>query len=189
MGLEGKYRPPDRSRYLLADEIKRLLDAAGTTGELEDRFLSFMANTGVRPSEANVLRMQDVHPFQSRVNVLTLKQRGKEHRRDVDLTPEFSRRIAEWIKGRAAAEALFPRTRQALWNIFKKVAKAAGLSNAYTLYSLRHSRAIYLLEWTKGDLVYVANQLGHSSIDVTRKYLHCLPSKREDYIKNKLGTF
>ncbi len=184
-----RYRPPDRSKYLLKDEIAALLTAAGKTGPFEHQFLKAQVNTGMRPSEANQVRMQDVHAGENRIRVNTLKQKkGKVVVRDIDLAPDYARELAEWLKGRAPAEKLFPRSRVTFWAIFKRAAALAGLSKGYTLYGLRHSRCIYLLEWT-GDLVYTSRQMGHSSLDITKVYLHCLPSKREEIIQTKLKSF
>ena len=191
---EGRYRPPDRSKYLLQDEIKVLLKASEGIGPFENHFLRFSVNTGARPSEVNEVRAASFHQSENRVRVRTLKQKSVEGKpprdviRDVDLSPDYAKHLATWTRGKASNELLFPRSRQTLWTIFKKAAQMAGLSETYTLYSLRHSRCIYLLEWTK-DLPYVSQQMGHSSLDVTKVYLHCLPSKREEYVKTKLGTF
>lgn len=195
MGFEGGYRPPDRSKYLLGEEIKALLGAAEGIGPFEWQFLRFAANTGVRPSEGNAVRVRDLYLGENRVRVRTLKQKKKEGEtkvrdvfRDVDLAPDYSGSLGKWTKGKAPMERLFPRSRVTLWKVFKAAAAKAGLSDSYTLYSLRHSRCIYLLEWT-GDLLYTSQQMGHSSLDVTKVYFHCLPSKRDNYVKNKLGTF
>ena len=195
MGFDGGYRPPDRSKYLLGDEIKTLLGAAEGMGAFEHQFLRFAANTGVRPSEGNAVRVKDLFFAENRVRVRTLKQKKKEGEekardvfRDVDLAPDYTGSLQKWTKGKTPMERLFPRSRVTLWSIFKRTALVAGLSESYTLYSLRHSRCIYLLEWT-GDLLYTSQQMGHSSLDVTKVYFHCLPSKRDNYVKNKLGTF
>ena len=193
MALEGKYRPPDRSKYLLADEIERLLKAAAGTGEFERLFLTFMANTGVRPSESNIVKASDVHASESRVRIKTLKQKerkgsSKEIFRDVDLAPDYAKELGTLARSKGPSAILFPRSRQALWGIFKRTAVKAGLPDTYTLYSLRHSRCIYLLEWTK-DLLYTSRQMGHSSVDVTSVYWHCTPSKRNDYVNSKFASF
>lgn len=194
MGYEGRYRPPDRSKYLLQEEIQRLLKGSTKVGDFEHQYLRFVANTGVRPSESNAVRVRDVFPTENRVRVRTIKQKAdREGRkrdvfRDVDLAPDYMKSLSKWTHGRPPLTTLFPRSRVTLWAIFKRAAAEAGLPRTYTLYSLRHSRCIYLLEWT-GDLLYTSQQMGHSSLDVTKVYFHCLPSKREDYVKTKLGSF
>lgn len=192
--MNRDYRPPDRSKYLLREEIAALLSAADRVGPFEGRYLRFMANTGVRPSESNVVRAKDVFPGEHRVRIRTLKQKpdaaGKVRDvfRDVDIAQEYSKDIGKYARTLTQMQILFSRSRVTLWRIFKEAARLAKLPQSYTLYGLRHSRCIYLLEWT-GDLPYVSQQMGHSSLDITKVYLHCLPSKRENYVKTKLETF
>lgn len=73
------------------------------------------------------------------------------------------------------------------WNdIFQKAIREAGLwrkhpnpqkkRGFYTAYSLRHSRAVDLLEKGNFDLWSVANVLGHCRIDVVSCYLPLCPS-------------
>ena len=57
---------------------------------------------------------------------------------------------------------------------FKKAASEAGLPSRYSIHSLRHTYATYLLNDT-GNLRYVQKQLGHSSIVMTSLYANILP--------------
>jgi integrase len=196
--MEITYRPPDREKYLLSEEIASLLKAAGTLGQTPGRALKLIANTGIRPSELLPLTPESFNLSERRVRVLTLKQKGEKDAdgnvlkaapkrfRDVDLSPDYIKELP-WLAKHPKDTPLFPLHRTTLWRMFKRAAKSAGLLSSYTIYSLRHSRAIYLLEWT-GDLEYVAKQLGHSNTNVTRVYLHCIPSKRQDYV-SKLKAF
>lgn len=196
--MAGKisYRPPDRDKYLLSEEIRALLKAAKKQRVEAFRFLTFMANTGLRPTESVHLEVGDFYPGENRIHTRTIKQKKGDDGaaaptvyRDVDLAKDFTSELAGWVKGRKDNELVFGFSRITMWRMFKAAAREAKLSPGYTLYSLRHSRAIYLLEWTKGDLDYVSRQLGHSSLDITRVYLHCLPSKREAYIQSSLKSF
>jgi integrase/recombinase XerD len=54
---------------------------------------------------------------------------------------------------------------------FKLACKRAGLSSEYSCHWLRHSHATHALASGK-SLVAVRDQLGHSSIAITSKYLH-----------------
>ncbi len=78
---------------------------------------------------------------------------------------------------------------RARWNdIFQLAIKEAGLWRShptkegrglYTAHSIRHARAIHLLEASNFDLWTVANILGHGRVDVTASYLHMCPSIQE----------
>lgn len=198
--MKVAYRPPDRDKYLLKDEIESLLSAAKKGRERDYRYLQFMAMTGVRPSESNVIRKMDIYPEEHRVHVKTIKQKMKKKKdgsfekaddvyRDVDLSEKYAKDLGRWIKKVKPEGVVFPFCRQTAWRIFQRAAKKAGLPSGYTLYGLRHSRCIYLMEWLgESELTYISQQMGHSSLDVTKVYVHCIPSKRKSNVK-KLGTF
>jgi integrase len=172
---------------LLAEEIERLLKVAAEVGEFEHQFLTFMANTGVRPSEACTVNGYDVFDKQLFVRIKTLKQKKDfDVFRCVDLTPEYAVELGCLVRKQGCGR-LFPRSRQTLWNIFKRAAKKAGIPSEYTLYSLRHSRCVYLMESTN-DIPYVSKQLGFTPRGMS-VYWHCVPSKRENYVKTKFESF
>ncbi len=177
------YRPLTRDKYLVGSEVKKLLEAAK---DVEYYILFLAANTGVRPSELNQIKVQDINYDEGYIKVRTIKQKkGQIVMRDVIVNKEFLEVVKKYIRkeGYKPQSRLFEFSRQWLWEIFKKMANKAGLNPKYTLYSLRHYRAITLLEETK-DLEYVRSQLGHSSISVTGQYLHTLPEKIEKYRKS-----
>lgn len=56
----------------------------------------------------------------------------------------------------------------------KKAITVAGLPQRYSIHSLRHSYATYLLA-DSGDLRFVNKQLGHTSLTMTALYADVLP--------------
>ncbi len=62
-------------------------------------------------------------------------------------------------------------SRQAIWQLIKKLALQAGISTAITPHTFRHSFATHLLEGGAG-LRDVQEFLGHASIETTNIYTH-----------------
>ena len=61
-----------------------------------------------------------------------------------------------------------------LGKALQKGARAAGLNKRITAHSLRHSFATAMLE-AGHSITQVQELLGHSSVETTQVYLHCLP--------------
>lgn len=83
----------------------------------------------------------------------------------------------------AAAESVDPRTQilrrhhlheTTLGKALQKAARAAGLSKRITAHTLRHSFATAMLE-AGHSITQVQELLGHSSVETTQIYAHCLP--------------
>ncbi|WP_457571261.1 site-specific tyrosine recombinase XerD [Desulfovulcanus sp.] len=73
-------------------------------------------------------------------------------------------------------------TRQGVWKIIKKYAKLAGLKQAVSPHTLRHSFATHLLEGG-ADLRTVQILLGHADISATEIYTHIQSSRLLDIHK------
>ncbi|MCS7240557.1 MAG: site-specific integrase [Candidatus Bipolaricaulota bacterium] len=67
-----------------------------------------------------------------------------------------------------------PLTRQALWLIFKRYARLAGLPAHLTIHSCRHTYASLLYRASRYNLRLVQKQLGHASIRTTQVYADVL---------------
>lgn len=194
--MRGAYRPPDRDKYLLDEEVAKLLKAAKRV--LKERpywMLYFSAHTGARPSETLNVTPEDFRWKDGIVRIRTLKQKidkrtGKQKVviRDVDLAPHVVKELGKWVAGQPKKKPLFPCSRITSWRKFKKAAKAARLGGTYTQYALRHSRVVYLLALTEKDYDYVRTQMGHSDVNVTMVYSHCLPEVRQNYRDRMRGT-
>jgi integrase/recombinase XerD len=79
--------------------------------------------------------------------------------------PTFSPRSSALLLNRRGGRL----TRQGGWKILKKHAEAAGLSDAVSPHTLRHSFATHLLD-NGADVRVVQELLGHASVNTTQVY-------------------
>jgi integrase len=147
--------------------------------------VSVMAYAGLRPDEAQAARWQDVG--ERTLHVLA----GKTSRaRTVDLLSPLVQDLAEWrmLSGRPTGGLIFPRHRGQAWarhdwenwrsRIYQPAALEAGVTGDLRPYALRHSFCSLLL-WAGEDLVYVADQAGHSVATLARHYAGVLRELRD----------
>lgn len=155
--------PASLPHPIAADDMKRLLE----TPELcpRDRaILELMYAAGLRASEVTGLRVADVNLEVGYVRCLG--KGGKER-----VVP-IGRYAAEALRSYdPPGERLFPITRETLWRIVQRAARAAGLRDAIHPHMLRHSFATDLVR-NGADLRYVQEMLGHSKISSTQVYTH-----------------
>lgn len=179
--------PPRLPKAIDEDEVDRLL--ATTTGRdgasVRDRaILEVLYGTGMRVSELAGLSLSDLGSDTGLVRVLGKgdKERlvpiGRHARRALDTwlgprgRPEFEPR--RWAR-RGDAEAVFLNarggrlTRQGVWGVLKKRARAAGIEDRVHPHVLRHSCATHMLAHG-ADIRVVQELLGHSSIATTQLY-------------------
>jgi integrase/recombinase XerD len=167
---------------LSVQEVEELLAAPGSQGwraERDAAFLEVLYACGARVGEAIALTTDGIQPS-LRVLVLT----GKGDKTRVVPVGERARAALErWIGGarRTFAAPLEKRVfvsrsgrpleRSAAWRIVKRAARAAGLPDAISPHTLRHSFASHLIEGG-ADLRSVQEMLGHASIHTTEIYTH-----------------
>ncbi|MFV0437503.1 MAG: tyrosine-type recombinase/integrase [Desulfopila sp.] len=190
--------PPNRKKVVAANSFARLFAECGKSkNETLLPLVRLMLNTGMRPSEACLLRWHQVNmeagyidltrtkteprmvPLSTdAVEMLTMmRQRSAGRESDLLFMPEeaaakpkpsrFFRRAFEQACIRAG---LNPPARR---DVGKKSAADTDRSDAprVTLYTLRHSAATYLLE-NGVDIRMVSAILGHSNLTQTMRYTH-----------------
>jgi integrase/recombinase XerD len=184
--LETPKLPRRLPRALSKADAKALVEApAGQDPPaLRDRaLLELLYGCGLRASELVGLRPADLD-----LNAQFLVCRGKgERQRVVPVSGAARRALREYLaRGRPAlvrvraAEGLFvnargrPLTRQGLWHVVSRHARARGLPRTFP-HALRHSFASHLLEGG-ADLRSVQALLGHVDINTTEIYTH-LPTE------------
>lgn len=172
-------------KALSVSEVEKLL-ATAAVGEdavaLRDRaLLELLYSTGARISEAVSLSLDDIDLGEQRSAVRLFGKGRKE--RLVPLGRYAQEALAAYLvrarpelaaRGRGNS-ALFlnkrgnPLTRQSAWGIIKDVCQRAGISQAVSPHTLRHSFATHLLEGG-ADIRVVQELLGHASVTTTQIY-------------------
>ena len=138
--------------------------------------------TGLRLSELISLQVEDL--YLKRMQPCLIVQHGKgDRKRSVFLSQDGKNILLEYLNlrlelGEPATGTLFlsthrkPYTPRAIQKRLKLWYRASGLDyRSYGCHSLRHSYLTELLRTTK-NLNLVKNQAGHSSLNVTSRYLH-----------------
>ncbi|HSI79111.1 MAG TPA: site-specific tyrosine recombinase XerD [Solirubrobacterales bacterium] len=180
-------QPPAKSRklpqVLSYAEVKRLLDSASGNEpiDLRDRaLLEVMYGCGLRASEAIGLAVGDVDLRRSFV-----RPHGKGSKeRIVPLGGEAAAAVSRYLRrgrpelvGARQEPKLFvnfrggPLTRQGLYKVIQRHAKAAGLDGKMSPHTLRHTFATHLLSGGC-DLRSVQEMLGHADVATTQLYTH-----------------
>ena len=183
--------------FMTPEQVRRLKGAAkkaaeealrrGKKGPVRDWAILHVAlDAGLRASEIAALKVGDLllEPGQAAIIV----RRGKGGKiRTVHIGEPLRRHLLEFLEWKKLVgeptdpEAyLFlsprghPLTRQALWLIFKRYAKMAGLPERFTIHSCRHTYASLLYRASRYNLRLVQKQLGHASIRTTQVYADVL---------------
>jgi len=180
-------QPPARSRklpqVLSYGDVRRLLEGAKGTEpiELRDRaLLEVMYGCGLRASEAIGLDVGDVD---LRRGFVRPYGKGSKERL-VPLGGEAAAAVGRYLRsgrpelvGERQESKLFvnfrggPLTRQGLYKVIRRHAKAAGLDGRMSPHTLRHTFATHLLSGGC-DLRSVQEMLGHADVATTQLYTH-----------------
>ena len=154
--------------------------------------IELMYATGGRVSEIVDIKMSDLGEIDS---ALTIKLTGKGSKQRVVPLGEFARksldqylvRLRPTFLGEKRNEYLFLNqrggklSRQSAWTIISETAQRAGIVEAVSPHSLRHSFATHLLDGG-ADIRVVQELLGHSSVTTTQIYtLVTIDRIRESY--------
>jgi integrase/recombinase XerD len=189
--LRGPKRTQRLPSVLARGEVKKLLSQPQGTepAALRDRaLLELMYACGLRASEAVGLLVNDVD-----LDASVLRARGKGSKeRIVPIGREAVRALRHYLaKSRPRLvrdkpeDRLFVNhrgtrlTRQGLYKIVQRHAKAAGLEHKMSPHTLRHTFATHLLAGGC-DLRAVQEMLGHADIATTQIYTHLSAERLRD---------
>lgn len=188
----GKQLP----RALTVEEVDELLEQPARRNTPEARrdkaMLELLNATGLRVTELVSLDVTDVALESDPVTVRCVGKGDKERVLPlpgpvVDELRQYIFHIRPKLVRNRREQALFVNrrgerlTRQGFWLILKGYAREAGLDDAITPHTLRHTYATHMLAGGM-PLRYVQDALGHASISTTQIYTHLTDQqKRKQY--------
>ncbi len=177
--------PPVTNRHLphplSVEEMERLLTAVNTDTPqgLRDRaLLELLYATGMRAGEVIGLTLDDVD---LEAGTVRCQGKGRKERilplyeRAAETLRAYLRTGRPQLLRQRTSAALFvtrlgrPLTRQWVWRVVRRHARAAGIERSVTPHTIRHSFATHLLDGG-ADLRTVQELLGHADIANTQIY-------------------
>lgn len=160
------------------NEFRALLNSVNTR---DKALLSLYYDTGIRLTEGTQLKAADIN-----IEARTATVLGKGNRkRTVPFGNQAKIAIVVWFLEYNGSSLAFPSrtgnalTRSGVNNLVRKACLRANVPLRKELvHSIRHTAACNLLEATNGDIMYVKEVLGHSSINTTMRYVRHLEQQR-----------
>jgi len=174
-------KPETLPRAMDPDDVKQLLSVIDNPKDLA--MIMVLFRTGMRIGELLNTKMPDLHLRDRRINIYE----GEKNRsgRVVYLSDDAMSALKAWLKIRdPQKEFLFYATKSMSYStahqIFANYLRKAGLAHkGYTIHCLRHTFASELLN-AGMRIEHLQPLLGHSSLDVTRRYARLTDKTREE---------
>lgn len=180
--------PDTLPRAIELDDEQKLLSAIDKVRD-KAMILSLL-RTGMRIGELLSTRLQDVHLKERRIEIFEAHKNRVG--RVVYLSDDARDALSNWLKERDNRTPFVfngygrnnPLSYPAARMVFVKYLKKAGLSHkGYTLHCLRHTNASELLN-AGMPLECLKELLGHSTVEMTRRYAKLTDKTREqEYFK------
>lgn len=166
---------------LSQEQMEEMLASIPThtlAGKRDKAIIELMYATGLRVSELTDLTLDRYYADEQFIRVI-----GKGNKERLVPFGNYAKEaVVRYLYARQAAHIkpnpyLFlsnrqeKMTRQAIWKLIKKYARAAGIPFEVTPHTIRHTFATHLLE-NGVDLRAIQEMLGHSDISTTQIYVH-----------------
>lgn len=175
--------PKRLPKALSINEVTALIESNPREGiGIRDRaIIELLYSSGSRVSELISLNLADISNLDGEVSALVVRGKGGKDRmipigsfakRALD---DYVVRVRPTLAAKKSSPALFLNaqggrlSRQSAWKIVLDAAERAGLQNAVSPHSLRHSFATHLIDGG-ADIRVVQELLGHSSVTTTQIY-------------------
>jgi len=186
-----------REDFMTPEEVRRLKEVCrraaeealrrGKKGPVRDWAILHVAlDAGLRVSEITALKVGDLILDSGHSAIIVRRGKGGK-KRGVEIGRPLREHLLEFLEWKKAVGEptdpdsllfLSPRggalTRQAVYHMFKRYARQAGLPDRFTIHSCRHTYASMLYKASRYNLRLVQKQLGHASIRTTQVYADVL---------------
>jgi len=170
-------KPKKLPVVLSQEEVTGLIEA--TTHPMHRAMLMVLYGTGIRRTEASLLKVSDID---SQRMVLRIRQGKGARDREVPLSATLLQALREYWRWRKPKNFLFPSSTghrgqeqpisdKTVWHVCKGAAVRAGIPKKIGPHTLRHSFATHHLE-AGTDLRTIQLLLGHADLKHTTVYLH-----------------
>ena len=193
--LRAQPEQPTPPKALSATIVRRVLDAAHHTGNLRDAVIvELLAKSGLRASEAAGIQIEQLERG-ARTMWIRVIGKGQKIRR-VPLPKDVGQLIEDYLELRTQREGQRPGqgpllvgqrggiTRSTINTVVANVAARANLAPtqraSITPHAFRHTVATNLVR--QRDLVTVADLLGHTSVNTTRRYAKASATELEEAV-------
>lgn len=187
-GMLQVQRRTSLDNVISRSDYERLLRYARKRGKEKMYYLMrTLAGTGIRIEELKYITVEAVTKNKGNVQV---NNKGKI--RDIVLTASLCRELRQYCKANGIAGGIIFHNRKGdnildkayIWRELKYIAGQARINKKKVhAHSFRHLFAKCFMEATGGDIVELADLLGHSSLETTRIYTRS--SSREK--RNKIS--
>ena len=163
-------------RYLTGAEDKRLREALETAPGYLRATVLVALNTGLRRGELFTLKRSAIDLKRRQLSVVgSLSKTGQTHH--VPLNQEVVDVLGDWHDSAGNTDGLVFANTHTKWS-WAALLKRAEIEN-FRWHDLRHDFASQLM-MKDVDLYTVSRLLGHSSVEMTRRYAHLAPDYLAD---------
>ena len=194
----------DRDKYLSEQEARRLMEYSeamslralerGTTFYVKAwAIIHTVLGTGTRASECRKIKIGDLH-LGREPSIKVVGKGGKK--RTVEISNNLRNHLKKYLKykkmldeGTEPDDYLFTNKLKRHWTLagfqqlFKKMAKEAGLRSVYSIHSTRHCFGFMIYRKSK-DIRLTQELLGHSDLSSTMIYSHVDPEDKVKAVNN-----
>ena len=194
----------DRDKYLSEKEARRLMEYSeamslralekGTTFYVKAwAIIHTLLGTGTRASECRKIKISDLH-LGREPSIKVVGKGGKK--RTVEISNNLRNHLKKYLKykkmldeGTEPDDYLFTNKLKRHWTLagfqqlFKKMAREAGLRSVYSIHSTRHCFGFMIYRKSK-DIRLTQELLGHSDLSSTMIYSHVDPEDKVKAVNN-----